>query len=100
MRFVTIATLGCLAIAAEKAPPHGEPGRGLAAAQGRNATGAKPDSKEGLVRAQRYLAAWQDTLAAIVAEEDYQQSVRNAVNGIGTTEWRLHTTRRLRSDVL
>lgn len=60
----------------------------------------KPDSKQGLARAQQYLVTWQEKLSAIVAEERYEQTVRTSIKGVGQTVWKLRSTRRLRSDVL
>ncbi len=58
----------------------------------------KPTPEEALALAQRYLAGWEETLVALVAEEQYQQERKLARSFVGG--WMPGTKRRLKSEVL
>lgn len=62
--------------------------------------GSKVDARQVVARARQYLVEWQQQLAAIVAEEHYEQQVWEMRGAGQFTRYIDHPARRLESDVL
>jgi hypothetical protein len=75
---------------------------GIVAAIAASIGGDKPTAKDALALTQQYLATWEETLIALVADEHYTQEVQTyrRFNSSGASQWLRDQNRTLTSDVL